>query len=185
MKQRPHHTDLTQLVANLKEGDEAALAELYELYFDRLYAFATAFFGSSLDAKDVVQEAFIKIWEKRALLKPTSSIESFLLTIVKNTAIDLTRKRLRETINQNTFQENKADRHESSGEDIVLIKELEHKIERAINQLPPKTKTVFSMKKKEGMSNSEIANKLNLSKKTVENHINIALSRLRQLLPEE
>ncbi|MBX2874038.1 MAG: RNA polymerase sigma-70 factor [Saprospiraceae bacterium] len=185
MKQRPHHTDLVQLVANLSKGDEAALAELYELYFDRLYAFATAFFGTSLDAKDVVQETFIKVWERRARLKATGSIEPFLLAIVKNTAIDLTRKKLRESLNRDSLKMDSSYRHESSGEEIVIVKELENKIERAIDQLPPKTKTVFSLKKKEGMSNSEIATKLNLSKKTVENHINIALSRLRQLLPGE
>lgn len=171
-----------QLLQRIQHGDENALQHLYDLYFDKLYHFATSFFQNALQAEDVVQETFIKLWQNRHKINASQSLDAYLLTIVKNASIDLVRQELRMRLrNEELKQFNRKMEHQT-GESILFQQELKGKIDSAVQRLPPKTRTVFSLKHKEGLSNGEIARQLNISKKTVENHINLALSRLRQSL---
>gem|GEM_PF-1068109 len=160
--------------------------KIYNRFFSFFYQVAFHFLHQEEDAKEVVQESFIKLWEKNVYTKSEPEIKNYLFIIVRNRCLNLLRdqrRNLRETnipdylvasINYKLLNE--------TGEDILLCQELSEKIQVAIAGLTPQCKAVFSLSRFEDMSNSEIAQKLNISIKAVEASMTRALKKLREEL---
>jgi RNA polymerase sigma-70 factor (family 1) len=171
------------LIELLKSGDEKAYSYLIDTYHHSLCVYANSLIKNIYSAEDIVQNAFIKVWEQRAKLKPDHTVKSFLYKLVYNEFIDLYRK------NQSLFSLEKS--YFDTLHSIILEDDPEsfQKIVSAVNKeienLPPKCKEVFILSKKEGLTNTEIAEHLNVSIKTVEAQITKAFSILRSSLEEK
>ncbi|PIF29689.1 RNA polymerase sigma-70 factor (ECF subfamily) [Flavobacterium sp. 9] len=177
------YNDNDILIESLKNGDEKAYTYLIDTYHHKLCVYANSLVKNVYSAEDIVQNVFIKVWEQRTRLKTNHAIKSFLYKLVYNEFIDLYRK------NQSLFSLEKS--YYDALNSIVLeddSESLQHVINvvnKEIQNLPPKCKEVFILSKKEGLTNIEIAEHLDVSIKTVEAQITKAFSILRSSLDEK
>lgn len=165
-----------------QNSDQQAFKELYLVYFDRLYKFAFSILHSSEFAEEAVNDVFLNIWQKRHQLKTIDNLKNYLYISTKNTSFNYLSKFRKE---RNTSLDEVLVRFEIdelTPETVFFTTEIRNEIEQAINQLPPKTKLVFQMAKVEGLKYKEIAEILNISVNTIDNHIATALKKLGVLL---
>src|ERR1035437_3529566 len=170
------------LVRYLSRGNLLAFNTLYKKYSGRLYRFALGYLKSEQEAEELVQEVFTIIWEKRADLKEELSFKSFLFTI----AFNIVRKHFRTKVYLNeyfkTVTDADVDMHTSQN---ITYDSLYQYITELVNQLPERRKEIFIKSRFEGLSIKEIAEKLKISHKTVENQLTEALKFIRTNLNSE
>ena len=172
------NVDSEFLIRQLKNGDESAYEMLFREYYRVLVVFANKYLLDIEASKELVQDLFVHIFEKREKLDINSSLKSYLFRSVHNRSLNL--------INAEKIK-NKYVEHVTNTSpknmnniDVEMNKtELEHAIYKAIGELPPKCRDIFKLNRFEGLTNSEIAEKLRLSKRTVETQISKALKILR------
>ena len=170
------------IVRNLSKGNLLAFNTLYNEYSGRLYRFAYGYLKSRDEAEELVQEVFTIIWEKRATLKEELSFKSFLFTITFN----IIKKHFRTKSYLSEFFKN------DMGSDIdtqtsqnISYNSLYQYITELVNQLPERRKEIFIKSRFEGLSIKEIAEKMKISHKTVENQLSDALKFIRTNLNKE
>ena len=174
-----------ELLKLLSKGDMSAYVEIYSTYYDSLLNYADRLLNDLDTAKDVVQQIYYKIWEKRDSLNIAISIKAYLIKSVYYESLNTLahKKNI-----QKYEQEQLADFYlstiiQSPEAEIALWQsDIEQAIQKAISILPEKCREVFVLRKIDGLKNKEIAKSLNISQKTVERHISIALNKLRKEL---
>lgn len=179
------YSDDKILIEALKQGEVGAFEHIYTMYYDRLLNYADRLLQDFETARDVVQETYYKIWENRKRLNITISVQSYLVKSIYNQSINtLNHKkyvRQYEEIQLADFYFSSIEQTPES--ELNLWKEdVEKAVNEAIEHLPEKCREVFKLSKVEGLKNREIAEKLNISEKTVERHMSIAINKLRDEL---
>lgn len=168
-------------VERLQKGDMQSFDLVYKAYSQRLYGFAFSILKNHEDSKEIVQETFLKLWNSREQLKSDQSLKAYLFKISYNISIDLIRLRLKSEKYQAYlklhFSENTGD-----VENLADYHELSDTIEQIVAEFPEQRQRIFRMSREEGLSHAEIADKLGITSKTVENHINLALKTVRKKL---
>ncbi|MCE3259059.1 MAG: hypothetical protein K0S12_700 [Bacteroidetes bacterium] len=130
-------------------------------------------------AEDIVQEVFLKLWQRKDRLEDVVNFKAYLVRAVTNASIDhLKNNRSVMALTRVNDEDRKAD----NAEQAIIQKELEARIERALQLLPPKCRAIFVLSRHEGMKYKEIAEHLQISVKTVENQMGIALEKMRNEL---
>lgn len=175
---------LKALLEKIAQGDEFSFSRLFDLYHPRLYRFALYMTGSPELSEEAVSDVFFKIWKKRASLTDIRKPEQYLFTSVKNQAWSALKKasgRKDRNISLEDYQGALQVDHQHP-ERSLLDKELALKIRHAIQQLPPKCKMIFCMIREEGLKYRQVAELLDISEKTVENQMLIAVKRLKKAL---
>lgn len=163
-------TDNKSLIKLIQSDDKNAIDLLYAAYSKRLFKFAFSYLKTEADALDVVQEVFISVWENRKKLNANTNWEAYLFTVAKNTVLSIFRKKISEKNYLEHLQQVSIVSH-NSNEEQIDYNILSEKIQVLIEQLPEQRKLIFRMSKMEGQSNKAIAEKLNISVKTVEDHM--------------
>lgn len=158
-----------QLIANLRKGRSAALSEIYDLYAQELLVFCFSYTKSKQDAEEVVQDAFLRLWEMRSSIRSDHSLKSLLFRIAKNRVIDLFRGNVNSKIFADylVFQQSGSDR-ESEDMDYDGYRTL---VEKVLKKLPPSQREIVRLSDFEGLDNEQIAQKLHLADKTVRNQL--------------
>ena len=174
----------TELVLALKNNDINSFDQLFRLYSSRLFFFAKGFLKNRQDAEEIVQDVFIKVWEHRADLDEFRSIRSFLFTIAHRAMIDGFRKKERENL---LLKKVKLDQSELDDETQQKLQydSIKEQVDKMVEMMPPKRKLIYKLSREEGLSHQEIADKLNISKNTIENQIAEALKFLRSKLDRD
>ncbi len=176
-------TDDFLLIQQLKEGKEVAFHTLFKKYFSVLTLFSYKILKDEDAARDVVQSVFAKFYEQRESLDIRLSLKSFLYQSVKNKSLnELKSQQIKNRHHENIFAH--SSELDDDGDTFMEESELEMMIVQAVGQLPGQCRKIFEMSRMEGMTNSEIAEDLNLSKRTVETQISKALKSLRIHLEE-
>ncbi len=173
-------------IVNLHNDKKSDFSRVYSIYFPKLVRFAREFVLSTEDAENIIQDIFIYLWEHQEILGSLSNLNAFLFVLVKNRCIDFIRQkklveRKREEFEMVMDKElqlkmyalQQFDENALSADDIEVI------LNNAINSLPEKCREVFILSRMEGLKYREIAERLNISTKTVENQIITALRKLR------
>ena len=158
------------LIRAFKNGDQKAFEKLFERYHKKLYAYLMRLLNSKEDAEEIVQESFIKIWEMREEFIESYPFDALLFKIAKNTFLNFTRKRVNRRVFEDHFQlinEIEAEK----ADDYVIFKETREIIRLIIDDMPPRRREVFIMRKVEGLSRNEISEKLGISIITVDSHL--------------
>jgi RNA polymerase sigma-70 factor (family 1) len=165
-----------QLVKSLSKGNLLAFNTLFREYSGRLYRFAYGYLKSEAESEELVQEVFMKIWEKRAELKKELSFKSYLFTI----AFNIIRKhfRTRKYISE-YFKSRIWDDLDTETSQKITYDSLYQYITELVNQLPERRKEIFIKSRFEGLNIKEIAEELKISHKTVENQLTDALKFIR------
>ena len=165
----------------LKNDDFSALDALFRKYSGSLYAFALSLTRNPFAAEEVTQLVFLKVWEKRSKINEFLSFKSFLFSVAYNETISWLRKENSEKRRIGNYTQY-IDSITNETEQLVEFRSLELIAENLIAEMPEKRKEIFRMSREQGFSNKEIADKLNISIKTVENQITSALKFLREHL---
>ena len=173
-----------ELLQQVKKSDEGAFHTLFKHYHPFLFEHIYYQLQDNTIAQDILQESFLKIWTKRKYLKPDQSLYAFLSKISNNLIKDHYRKiktRMKHHQYFHTFEKSQVEDPQ-----VLMEKtELEDKIQYIVNKyIPGKTRTIFILSRIEGKSNDEISSLLNISKKTIENHLYYALKTLRKKISE-
>ncbi len=153
---------------------------LFDKYYKRLFNYAFKVVNHRNIAEGLVQETFIKLWENIENIKDDErSIESYLITVLKNKIIDNHRKKQTQEKHFNLYKLNT-----EFAVDIDSKWELEKEIDNIYNSLDPKTSEIFKLSRNKGLTYPEIASLKSISVKTVESHVSKALQTFRKKLKD-
>jgi RNA polymerase sigma-70 factor (ECF subfamily) len=170
-----------EYVKCLKKDDFIAFDALFHKYSKSLYAFALSITRDSFAAEEITQLVFLKVWEKRTQINEHLSFKSFLFSIAYHETISWLRKeksekrRISEFVRTSGFQTNET-------EQTVEFRNLEGLATQMIQEMPEKRKEIYQLSREQCFSNKEIAEKLGISVKTVENQMTSALKYLHDKL---
>jgi RNA polymerase sigma-70 factor (family 1) len=160
----------------LKNSCLTTFKMIYYQYHPKLYAYLLSKTSSAYIAEEVVQLAFIKLWNNRGNLSYEHTIDIQLFRIARTTLIDELRKDIVRNSHINKIGQTITQSYTDSFEERETLK----KVKQAIEMLPPMRKMVFKLSRFNHLTNAEIAEMLSISPKTVENHINLAIKELRK-----
>ncbi|TZF86020.1 RNA polymerase sigma-70 factor (plasmid) [Pedobacter sp. BS3] len=163
------------LLESLLKDDEHAFKLIYQRYASGLYAAAYNLFRNKPLCEDLIQELFADLWIKRKDLN-IQSLKPYLYMSVKNRVLMLIRSG-RAMLDESALEKLIAD---YAADDRLNIRELNDVLNQGIDSLPDRCREIFQLSRREHLSNKEIAERLNISVKTVENQMTIALRRLRE-----
>ena len=157
--------------------DQRSFEELFREYFPPLMVFARKILSDEDDAREVVHKVFINLWEKREKIDLSASLKSYLFTSVHNRSLNVIRDRKK-------FSSEEVPEVPGEWDVSAQIEsmELEEKIMETIESLPERCRQIFELNRFDGLKYSEIATKLDISVKTVENQMSKALKILREKL---
>lgn len=178
------------LFEKIQTGDIEAFELLYKRLHPRMFAYAHRFITDTETVKDILQELFSDFWNKKAEITIETSLNSFLFRMLHNKCIDYLRtqavKNNFASLSSLRLSEIKY-RYFNFEEDpfpTIFMTEINEIVEKVINGLSPQTQMIFQMSRTKGMKSSEIAEKLNLSVRTVEKHIYQTLKILKVQLSD-
>ena len=169
------------ILSQIALGNDKAFEQLFFQYQPKIVAFLTGLTHDSELSRDMAQELFLSIWKDREKLAKVESISSYLYQMAKYKVFDyfdhqvVTEKYISEYLKQ-------ASEAQTGEEEILFARELQQIIDEAVNQMSPQRQKVYRLSRESGLYNEEIANQLDISKRTVENHITAALAILRKVV---
>jgi len=172
------------LVLQLNNNEVEAFDALFRKYSEKLFRFSFSLLKNKEDSQGIVQEAFLRIWRKREAIDSTKSFKSFLFSISYNLIVDRLRLRLKDQEYRKFLV------HFFESENYELTNDLDYdkivlQIRNAVEELPAKRKQIYTLSRELGLSHKEIAARLNISVKTVENQITLALKHLKTKLGKD
>lgn len=171
------------LLQRLKADDEKALEFLFRQYYAVLFRISFRVVGDAETARDIIQEVFVTLWERRRSLHVSKSVKAYLFRAVANRSINYVRDHLKtQTVSIESVRQERHSTSSGDTSDMLEERELSVFIGQVIQTLPPQCKAVFQLSRNEEMSNKEIAESLGISVKAVEKHISKALKKLRKSL---
>jgi len=172
-----------ELITGLHDGNEIVFETVFKNYYERLCNYANTYINNMIEAEEMVQGTFLILWEKHEMIDIHTSLKSYLYRSVHNNCINHV-KHLQ--VRRNHYDEylHYADIEYEQVSNDLIGKELEQKINSVIESLPPQCKAVFKLSRLENLTYNEIAEKMGLSVKTIENHMIKALKTLRVELKE-
>jgi len=173
-----------QLIKRIISGDGYAFDEIYRRYNAKVYAFALRNLRNKEEAEGVVQDVFMFLWNDREKLMNIKNIDAWIFTIAFNIIRKQFRRLAKERKHYNELAASKL-LHDNITVDAIEYKDLLSKIEEIINRLPERQKSVFLLNRRSGLNNTEISVKLNISRKTVENHLSNAKNFLIKTISDE
>ncbi len=169
----------TELVAQLQLGNELALAAIYRKYWQQLYLSAYNVLKDKLACEDIIQELFIKLWNNRHSIEINVSLKAYLYAA---TRYEVYRQVKNGKVTSDVFDRLFESLQTPVEYENIEYKELMTRVSLVVNTLPDKCREVYKLSREDYLSHKQIASRLNISTKTVENHIAKALRQLRTSL---
>jgi RNA polymerase sigma-70 factor (family 1) len=168
-----------QIIEQLMKGSKDAFRSLFNAYSPKIHAFALSYLKNETEAEELIQEVFLKLWEVRATLDSSKNIKSFLFKICINLIYDyIRRKNIEQAYIEYSGKNSSIYGHDTWHE--VVYNDMLANLYQLVAVMPLQRQRIFRMSKEEGLSNEEIAQQLNLSKRTVENQLYRAVSFLKE-----
>ncbi len=170
-----------ELAQRIKLGEKPAFQELYERYAPRIYHFSNSYLKNETDAEELVQDVFLKIWEKREILEASQNLKAYIFKIAVNSIYDFIRRKNIENAYKDFSRLNYTNQNDDTWHSVVY-EEMKTTLDTLIQQMPEQRRRIFDLSKNKGLTNDEIALRLGLSKRTVENQLYRAVSFLKNQL---
>ncbi len=173
--------DQTNILEGLKFKDEKSFEVLFKTHYEPLVRFVYKYMNNIEEAEEIVQDTFHTLWEKSESITIQSSLKSYLYQAARNKSLNSIKHK---SVKQKYVDSVKHSEIEFVEDTHMEFDELQSKIKEALQVLPPKCRQVFELSRFEEKKYREIAEELNISIKTVENHMGKALGLLRTSLKE-
>lgn len=170
-----------QLLEQLATGDQAVLKHYFDTHYKALCRHGLKYVRIAEISEEIVQEIFVNFWERRGTLKISGSVSAYLYSAVRYRCINYIRNQLPKE-QAMTESVDVASEAEIEFDADLEGQDLKARLQQAIADLPEKCRLIFLLAKEEGLTYREIADELEVSEKTVENQIGIALKKLRLAL---
>ncbi|GHV20477.1 DNA-directed RNA polymerase sigma-70 factor [Bacteroidia bacterium] len=168
------------ILKRIRSGEIKAFETLFKRYYEGLCRYGLTYVGTIEEAEEIVQELFYKMWKGRENLEITFSVKAYLYGAVRNNSLQyLEHLHIKQNYKESVIKSDKTNL--PSPEEELEYKELNERIDRVLYDLPERRREIFTMSRFEGLKYSEIAEKLNLSTKTIEAEMTKALKELRKL----
>jgi len=167
-----------EVIEQIKEGSKETFRLLFDQFGPKIYAFALSYLKNESDAEELLQEVFLKLWEVRSTLDSSKNLKSFLFKICINLIYDSIRRKNIEQV----YIDYSGRNNPLSGDNTwheVIYNDMYDQLQQLIAAMPEQRRLIFRLSKEEGLSNEEIAVRLNLSRRTVENQLYRAISFLK------
>lgn len=167
-----------QYVNELVVGDHKAYKSLFMKYFPKVKYFIAHLIKSDAIAEELAQDVFMKIWERRSQLTELRSFNSYIYRMAKNISLNYLERKYLEDLYLAKFEGETEFTIEEDfyAQEVALLEQL------TVDAMPPRRKAIYEMSRRKGLSNGEIADELGITKKTVENHLNLALKEIKKTL---
>lgn len=167
------------LIEKLQKGDVESFNRLFELYSSRLYHFGLKYLKSEVESEGLVQEVFLTVWRKRSNLKKEKDFKAYLYTIAFN--------RIKKHFSKKAILFEVTDHlvatlKDTSTEDEIQYRAVLDQVKKYLQELPEKKRQIFELSRFEGLSSKEIAAKMNLAPKTIDNQISEVIRFLKDKL---
>jgi len=170
-----------ELLRLLTQDNKKAFEYLFHQFYTPLCRFSLKYVRQEEATEEIVQDVFLYIWEKRNIIQIKSSLKAYLFTAVKNRSINYLKAQMDHLEDADSLPESKHPFYQEN-EDNLDHQELVKFVGLAVDNLPNKCKIIFNLSRNSGLTYQEISEELNISKKTVEAQMSIALKRLRESL---
>lgn len=164
------------LLELLSKSDESAFTEIYNRFWQKLFTIAYNRLKESQEAEDIVHDVFSSLWVNRGKIK-IESLENYLATATKYMVLAKIKQQERKRMYDHSFHKTQV--VELTVESSLHYKRILEIVKTEVDKLPEKCRLIFNCSRNEGMSIKQIADELNISSRTVENHLNKALKHLR------
>lgn len=167
-----------KILQGIASGDESVFRHVFDTYYQLLVTFAFRYLNDLDSSRNVVQDLFVSLFDKRESINIHTSLKSHLYQSVRNRAINvLKREKMQRDHHHRILEENSGSEFY---EEISDVDELQNRIAKVVNNLPGQCQRIFRMSRQDGISNSDIADQLSISKRTVETQISKALKKIRE-----
>jgi len=170
-----------ELMQEIKADNMFAFDLLFRKYSKKLSKFGFSILKSTEDTENLIQDVFLNLWENRNKVEKDSAIKSYIFTLTHNSAISIIRKKARESEFVEYLKSLQEISEEPADKELEYI-ELTNKLDEILKALPPRQREVYLLHKVEGLKYGEIAERLNISVNTIENHMSRALKTIREKL---
>lgn len=177
---------IRHLMVNNDISVKQDFSKIYSIYFPKLVRFSHAYILSEEDAENIVQDIFLYLWVHKEMLDSLNNLNAFLFSLAKNKCVDYLRHQV---LVDSKIQEMesiqvrelsfKLSSLQQFDENLLSSTDIELILDKAINNLPEKCRQVFILSRMEGLKHKEIASRMDISVKTVENHLSTALNKLK------
>jgi RNA polymerase sigma-70 factor (ECF subfamily) len=170
-------------VRAFRDGDEKAFEEIFHQFADRVYQFVRYYHISEVEAQEITQEVFVKLWESRSGVDAEANFNAYIFTIARNIVFNNHKKKVHEW-KYVAHLRNHIRKDPNLTEQTVYLDELSDLLAEQINKMPEKRRLVFELSRIKGLTHKEISQQLDISVKTIEVHIRLALKELRIALKD-
>lgn len=167
-----------ELLGMVKDDRMDAFEELYNRHWKKLYTYAYKRIRSKEITEEIVQDFLANLWAGRKSIVIKTSFEGYIYTAVRNLVLNCIAKETRRNAYTQFVKLFKTD-EDNSTEQTVYVRDFYYNLQKELNYLPEKCRSIFEMSRQENKSNKEIAEQLGISEKTVEGHLTKAIRRLR------
>lgn len=163
----------------LRDGNHKAFEEVFIVYYNKIKTFIFGYLKSEIDAEELAEDIFVRLWINRESIDTTKSFSSYMHTIARNSALNfLKHKRVHESYLSSS--DNSLYSH--SPEDSFIAKETTLLIEMAVDKMPTQRKEIYKLSRNKGLKNDEIAVLLNTTKRNVESQLSLALKDIKKAI---
>ena len=171
--------DLQHIQSLIAEGDEKALASLYQLFSKRLLHFATVLTRSAELAEEIVEDTFVKLWSKRDDIRNITNLNVYLYVAVKNRSLNAIARKAKELVHI-PFDHLEIDIGQAVTDpySLLITSEMMQRMQQAVEALPPRCKMIFKLVRQDGLSYKEVADILNISVNTIDVQMAIAVKKI-------
>lgn len=178
MKMRGSSIDIKTVEA-LGKGDHKAFETVFLTYYNKTKAFIYGYIKSDADAEELAEELFVNLWINRLAIDPSKSLDAYLHTIARNMAYNYLNHKYVKLAYTNTLQPSECS---STSEEDLIAKELGLLIDDIVDKMPEQRKQIYLLSRNEGLSNTEIAERLNTTKRNVESQLSLALKEIKKAI---
>lgn len=170
-----------KMLSLLVQGSEYTFTQIFDRYQPRVFAAALDLLKSRELAKDVAQDVFLKVWTRREAFENVRNLEAFIFTMAKNITLNILRKKATEVAAAYQYAIRR-DTACSTAEHPLADQQYAELLKETLGKLPPQQRRVYELSRMEGLTHEDIALRLNISDRTVNNHMNTALRFIRESL---
>ncbi|QIU95905.1 RNA polymerase sigma-70 factor [Bacteroides faecium] len=162
-----------------QNGNHKAFETVFVAYYNKTKAFIDGYIKSETDAEELTEDLFVNLWINHSSIDASKSFNAYLHTIARNAAINF----LKHKYVHDAYLNDKQDiEYSSTSEEDLIAKELGVLIDDVVKKMPEQRRKIYTLSRNEGLSNTEIAERLNTTKRNVESQLSLALKEIRKVI---